>query len=266
MPGSFEAAVIFVLIIAPGFLLQRGFQRGGTYAVPSLNLYAVAQAVVLSGVVLLLSAPVGGFCIAKWVDDGTLVTDHRWAAWTYFVGLLIVPFLVGLVAGRVAQTLFSPMGGQFPASVKGNQAVRALLWLRERVYGSAFADWLGWAGFMAAPTVWDRVWLEVVGERESPLVVEVHVGEDEPIVGAFASESFATTSPQPHGLFLETEYGAEGDRLVEYENSKGVFVDGSQIQSLRFFEHNPLEDQLWEEGADSGSGNTGESGGEPPAR
>lgn len=251
MPATIEAALIVLLLIAPGFLLQRGFQRGGTYAMPSLSLYAVTQAVVLSGVILLLSAPLGGFAVAEWLDDGTLFTEHEWSAWFYFLALLGIPFPLGLLIGRLSQTIAAPGGGRVPLDVKQSWIGRRLFKLRDRFQLSALPDWFRWLGFMASPTAWDRVWT-AVGERTSPVMVEMDLGDDEVVHAAFGSESFVTTSPQPPGLFLEAEYVEMGDTLVKVDTSEGVYVDGSQIRSIRLYSHVPLEEQLWEEGPDPG--------------
>jgi len=59
---------------------------------PSLSLYAVAQAVVLSGIVLLVSAPFGGFGIARALANDTLFSTYEWDAWFYLVAVLGLPF------------------------------------------------------------------------------------------------------------------------------------------------------------------------------
>ena len=227
---------------------------------PSLSLYAVTQAVVLSGIIILVSAPLGGMTVARWLDAGTLFSDHEWAAWAYLVAVLGLPFPLGLLAGRLTQTIAAPGGGRVPPDVKHSWLGGRLFKLRDRFQLSTLPDWFRWLGFMAAPTAWDRVWT-LVGERTSPVIVELDLGDDELLYGAFGSESFVTTSPQPQGLFLEAEYVEAGDTLVKLDNSEGVYVDGSQIRSIHLYGHVPLEEQLWEEGLDPGFGEAGQGGG-----
>jgi uncharacterized protein DUF6338 len=155
MPSTLEAGVILLVLIAPGFLLQRGYQRGRTYPLPSLNLYATLQALVLSGVILLVSAPVGGFSVARWVDNDTLTTDHRWAAWTYFIVLLALPYPIGLLAGRVAETIAAPKE-HIPAVIRGSWGGQRLLAVRRRFQGSPMHETIKWFGFLGAPTAWTR--------------------------------------------------------------------------------------------------------------
>ena len=162
------------------------------------------------------------------------------------------------------QTLVRPGGAQAPLRVKQSPAIQILLKLRRKIQDSSVPDWIYWLVGEGAPTAWDRVWTDI-GEQGKEVLVQVDLTDDGQVVGVFASDSFVVTSPQQHGLFLQREYAEDGAKLVEVESSKGVFIDGSQIKSLRFYRHQPLEEQLWEEGLDPGVGEPGAGGREPEA-
>jgi uncharacterized protein DUF6338 len=109
----------------------------------------------------------------------------------------------------------------------------------------------------------DEAWTRI-GGLDEPVFVELDLGEDASIFGYFASESFATTSPHPPGVFLEAEYAEDGDTMVEIDTSRGVYVEASNIRSISFYSPQELSEQLWEEGSGSGVRDPGASGGQPP--
>jgi hypothetical protein len=246
MPSTIAALLIFAAGIAPGFLLLRGYQRARTYTDPPLTLYAIAQAIVLSACILLVAFPLVGWIVLGWAEHGTLLEGfHPWVLWGCLILLLVLPYLMGLFAGRLVDVLIAREEPDLPPRVAGRRFERLMSWGRKRLRQAQWDETLDWLGLSGPGTVWDRVWTQTVGTGE-PVIVEIDLDADETVTGVFGEQSFVTTSPEPRQIFLEREYEEadveEGRVLQERERSKGVFIDATAVRSIRFLKHVPVHD------------------------
>jgi|ERR1041385_8143934 hypothetical protein len=223
MPSTLQAALVLVLLIAPGYVLLQGYRRARSYSVPDRDLYVLAQAVVaglgwIASVWLVLSLV--GLPLSQWgllPEKNRLLEAHQAAIALLVLGIEFLPFALGLLAGFTINWLQS--------------AQRARLVL-------------GWTGIFESPTAWEQAWNEaaaragaVGGSRTIEVGVRLKCGEF--VRGRYGSSSRADLSPRPsHQLFLETAYGLDDKqtpaRLVGDGTIGGVFIDASEISTIYF--------------------------------
>jgi len=223
VPSTFQAALVFALLISPGFVLVQGYRRGRTYTVPDRDLYALAQAVVASlgwlAVVWLLLLLFGD-PILRWglaPQNDSLLERHRGELALLLLGIEFVPFVLGLAAGSTVNTL------------QRSERARSLL---------------GWTGIFEPPTAWDQAWNEAASRAKmsSPqqsIDVSVRLKGGGIVEGRYGSASRADLSPRPtHQLFLETAYGLDDSEtpatLLGDGTIGGVFIDASEIAAIYF--------------------------------
>jgi hypothetical protein len=207
VPGSLEAAIVFSLLIVPGYQLVRGYAVARGADAPDKDLYVLAQAIVASLGWLAFTWIVVEDLL-RWVD-GDEVSDHLLESY------LIVPLVVGLpyFAGRLAGLLVVAV--MRPDNPRG-------------------PDWFPWVlralGLASRDTTWDRVWLRV--KRQGRGVVTVSLDNGSSIVGQFAGDSEVATSPAEPAVFFERAYEiGEDGALLTYEG--GVHVDAARIVALK---------------------------------
>jgi hypothetical protein len=221
--STLQAALIFALLISPGYVLLQGYRRARSYSVPGRDLYVLAQAVVASlgwasSVWFVLTAL--GHPLSRWgllPQNDHLLETHQTRIALLLLGVELIPFVVGLVGGFV---------------VNGLQRAE-----RARVL-------LGWTGIFEPPTAWEQAWNEAasrVGTAGGSQAIEVSVRLKcgELVRGRYGSLSRADMSPRPsHQLFLETAYGVDDRdtpaRLVGDGTIGGVFIDASEIATVYF--------------------------------
>lgn len=207
MESQFQSALVFALFVVPGFLLIRGYARGRTHAVPPLGLYALAEAIVASLLLLMIAWwPLHLGDIIRWADDGTLLATHEAALFWFTASMVLAPYPAGRVGGVIMEAI-----GSRPASKVNKLMTRC--------------DLLG------PPTVWDSAWTQMKDQGRAWAIIRT-IGGDE-IVGVFAADSRVGTSPLERQIYLEQEYGetADGFGIISDE---GVYVDESSIESIHF--------------------------------
>jgi hypothetical protein len=208
MPESFDAALVFALLIVPGYQLVRGSATACGADAPDRDLYVLAQAVVASLAWLALTWPAVGNLLA-WVGDDTL-DDHQLCAYLIAPLVVGVPYLLGRLGGMLAAAVASPRGGWGPASV-----ARALSLL----------------GFVGEGTAWDKVWLAPIKAGRAVATVDLVDGRS--IVGQFASASFISASPAAPAIFFERAYQFDPDGTMTTFDG-GAFIEGEQIVAIKF--------------------------------
>jgi hypothetical protein len=100
MPDSVEAITIFALLIVPGYSFLTGYRLGRSHTRPDRDLYAIAEAVIVSVVILAL----GWFRVEDflgWIDDDTL-SDHAGGALVLLLALIVLPFLAARMLAVLA--------------------------------------------------------------------------------------------------------------------------------------------------------------------
>jgi hypothetical protein len=223
VPSTLQAAVIFALLISPGYVLLQGYRRARSYSVPDRDLYVLAQAVVaslawLASIWFVLS--VIGDPLAHWgllPRDSHLLASHQAGVALLVLSVELVPFLVGLLAGSALNRL------------QGVERARGLL---------------GWTGIFEPPTAWEQAWNEAAARVDpggglQAIDVSVRLKGGGLVRGRYGSSSRADLSPRPsHQIFLETAYGLDDSevpaRVVGDGTIGGVFIDASEIATIYF--------------------------------
>jgi len=218
-PDTVVALAVFMLAIAPGFLAVRGYSRRRYRTVPDRDLYAVAQAVVVSAMwlalVWLILLKVGD-PIRAWgliPNDTGAIRSHQAAIVGLGFAVVTLPYGLGLTAAYLVDRL---------EGVRSEGA-----WRRIRR-----------TGLVRPPTAWDRAWL-TFRRRQGAGQVVVRLKNGLVIRGGYGKRSQADLSPSPHQLFLESGFGyaegEDGDAVeVEAEGSAGIFIEGSEIAAIYF--------------------------------
>jgi hypothetical protein len=177
MPSSLEAAIVFALVIAPGFLLVRGYARRRTRSIPERDLYALAQAVIASIVWL----GVAFFILQAWLDDWGLIPrndaileKNQTAVTLSLLGIVLLPYPLGwlaalvgeLASGAVSTWLEGRAGALPPDPAYGllKKTRGALRRLPKRI-GNSVAGEVERSGLVTPPTASDKAWLTARGLR-----------------------------------------------------------------------------------------------------
>lgn len=196
---------MFAVLIVPGLLLTGGYNRRRAHAVPRRDLYALAQAVVVSLAWLPVIWLLSGTHVVDWASEGALA-DHQ----AEVVGIVIVNLLAaslgGFVAGYVVDEIASHPHG-LPARA------------------------LGWIGVFSVPTAWDYAWLRASTAQWA--AVEVTLKDDQVLNVVFDNGSFVGLSPSPREAFFDTEYRLVNDE-IEVQDHEGIWIRADDIVSLRF--------------------------------
>lgn len=219
VPDTFAAVAIFSLAIAPGFLAIRGYSRRRYRTTPDRDLYAVAQAIVVSAVWLGVAwlALLGAGDPAKdWgliPHDGMILEAHKADVVILGLAVLTLPYGFGVIAAWLVNKL---------EGVRGEKAWR----------------FIRMTGLVRPPTAWDRAWLTFNRHQGAGQVV-VRLKNGLVVRGGYGKSSQADLSPSPHQLFLESGFGyAEGEEgelvAMEAEGSAGIFIEGSEILAIYF--------------------------------
>jgi hypothetical protein len=222
MPAAADAALVVALLVSPGFMLLQGYRRGRAYTVPDRDLYVLAQAVVASLgwlalvwlVLLFVGDPVKNWGLLPTNND--LLERHRGVIALLVLGVELVPFALGLLAGFLANI------------------VQAIAWAR-----AAFS----WTGFFEPPTAWEYAWGEAASRAERSgsgwIAVSVRLKSGAIVEGRYGAQSRADLSPRPHHhVFIETAYGLDDAQTPTKQLGDGtiggVFIDASEIATIYF--------------------------------
>jgi hypothetical protein len=210
-PANIEAVISVLLAVVPGFITTTIWARARTWKGPAGDLRTILHSLVLSVVIQALVLPLTFTWIYP-VRDRLDEFPERLGVWLFLV-VLVVPLLVGAVSGRLTDYFADPshsrVEGRFRRAI-------ARLWPAP-----------------APPSIWD--WFFTVRPpNERFLVITFRDGSR--VAGAFAEESLALTSPEPHGLFLSSEWLLDeyGDIVRPVESSEGIMImDTESIRHIR---------------------------------
>jgi hypothetical protein len=252
---------LFVLLIAPGFLMVSGYSRRRFHRPPLRDLYALAQAVIASAVWLAL---VWLFLLA--IGDPL----KRWGVVPFHAGKLehhrsdivwlglavaVLPYLVGAAGAMIVDWLSidrSALSGQQSGPVF--QLVK-----RMGVLKVAKA-----ARLLKHPTAWDRAWSRYVARQGAGQVV-VRMKDGLMIKGGYGTGAQVDLSPSAPQLFLTSGYGyvegPDGDERVEIGayGPEGVFIQVAEIEAIYFGTRGEADDRSDE--IESSGGETPDAGG-----
>jgi hypothetical protein len=206
MPNSLQAAAVFAVLIVPGLLLVRGYNRTRAHTLPSRDLYALGQAIVVSLAWLPVIWVLGGHSVIGWLTRKE-VADHQLALLGIVLGNLAVAQLGGWLGGLLVREI-----GQHP-------------W-------SKIAGALDWTGIFDPPTAWDAAWIRASWADWAAVEITLKNGAQYNVI--FDNGAVVGLSPAPRQLFFDTEYDwADGERL-EVKGHQGIYIDAGDIASVRF--------------------------------
>jgi uncharacterized protein DUF6338 len=233
VPNSLESAIVFVLVIAPGYLLVRGFSVGRTQIPPERDLHVLAEAVVASilwlvAVYLVFAGTIEDYGLLP-RDDARLEAHGTDVARLLLLLMLLAPYVAGRIAGFSARWL-------------SELTARALTWAAGKLGASESNGWptrvarfwvkrMRTAAFITPPTAWDRFWRFIDPEKEESITV--HLKDGVLVRGALRS---VDRSPLPHRVELAygQAYDEEGNEVALGWGDRGVYLEGSEIRAVYF--------------------------------
>ncbi len=191
------------VLVVPGLCLLRGYYRSRAHALPSRDLYALAQALVLSLAWLPVLWVLGGSSVVDWTVDDSL-DQHQLDFLSIVVGNLVLALVAGAVIGRIVAAIGEETG---------------------------LARSLAWTGIFEPPTAWDAAWR--FASTAAWAAVEIRLKNGDQFNVLFDAGSVVGLSPAPRQLFFDTEYRWEGDDVAVQEH-EGIYIDASEVVSVRF--------------------------------
>jgi Family of unknown function (DUF6338) len=214
-PNSVSTAVAFALLIVPGFMALSGFSISRARSSPERDLYALAQAVVVSLgwllIVYLVQTRVGHPARSWGVvpfNDAKVASNREHLAVTAIGLVMVVPFALGALFGGVLNRLRDSVGDRIDV-----------------------------------PEAWEAGWARARDFHGSPKLFHTHPVRAQVVLkdgnvmeGVSQRESDVDYAPSSsRDIFLggALAYTAEGKLLRQSE--VGAFIAGSEIVAL-FFE------------------------------
>ena len=200
MPASVEAAIIFALLIVPGYSLLAGYRLGREGAGPSRDLYVIAEAIVASVLMLAIS----WFRVTDlldWIDQDSL-DEHTGGALVLLLGLIVVPFLIGRALAEIIDRVASRADLQ-----------RHLTRLRLIPEGNA----------------WQTAWARA-REHGTLVVIDLKDGGGT-IYGQMTHEGSVDLPPNEPALYLPVAYRSDDEGKI-VRMSHGAYVHGATIAAL----------------------------------
>lgn len=236
MPNTAQAALVFLLIILPGFLAQGGYRLGRAVPEYAQGLVAVARVIAISTAIALVAWKLGGQDVYADARAGTALTSDEGHTYRFAVALFTIPSILGYATGqavdgcarRIADAL-----DDLPETPDAEAVAEPLkLRTRRRALGALSARFLH-----EGPTTWDRTWSRL--RRTQPYAyAHVTTTGGREIVGVVANESRVALSPQPRDLYLEQVLRqADNGNYYPTVYGLGVFVAGSEVESVEWVSH-----------------------------
>ncbi|MFC6236957.1 DUF6338 family protein [Longivirga aurantiaca] len=202
MPDSWVALLIALLAVVPGFLTVTIWARSRTWRGPTGDLRTILQALAISAVIQVVLFPLTVMVVLPhWRSpDDYAVSLGAWLLLT----VLAFPVVLGLGTARLTDWVF-PL----------RTADTNFGWLRRFLRGAIKP--------VAPPTMWD--WWLTEGVPNGRFVL-AKFRDGSYIGGVFSDGSMALTSPEPHGIYLASEWLVDeaGDFVGEIPQTGGVLL------------------------------------------
>jgi len=231
MPTTAQAAIVFLVIVLPGFLGQSGYRAGRAVPEHPQGLVAVARVIAVSTVIVLLAWKIGGRTVYDYAREGTALTLHEAYTWRFAVMLTVVPALLGYIAGQMVDACARVLGSAIdrlpplPDTTTERLGRRAQRRLLKALSGRLLHE---------GPTTWDRTWRRLRRTEPYAYARIMTMGGRE-IIGLVADGSRVALSPQPRDLYLEEVLcQAEDGKYYPTAYGLGAFVAGDEIESVEW--------------------------------
>jgi len=232
VPGSAEAAIVFLALFVPGYLYLAGYRLGRAVTEQRDGINTVAKVIAASTLLAVASWRLGGHHLHDHIRAGTALTTHEATTWRFTLAALIAPGLLGFLAGELVDAAARRAAALDDALRRAAEASRDNRWparLRRRMIEVVVRRLL-----RQGPTVWDRTWPEV-RRADEVLAVRVTMKSGQELVGLISQRANAGMSPSPRDVYVERVLRAGPDGSWEPTlGSRGAFISGTEIESVEW--------------------------------
>jgi Family of unknown function (DUF6338) len=233
MPGTAQAALVFLTLVVPGFLAMAGYRLGRAVPDHPDGLAATARVITVSAFIALIAWKLGGRDLYDHVRAGTALTRREPETYRFALALLLAPGIIGFLLAQLVDALTHrvwvarsklpppPTQGGLKEPLGRRLQRRSLVALSARLLHDG-------------PTTWDRTWKQI--RRTQPYVfVRVTTRGGREIVGTVADASRIAVSPQPRDLYIEQTLRQAADGTY-YPTAYGLgaFVAGVEIETVEW--------------------------------
>jgi len=234
VPGSAEAAIVFLVVVVPGFLYLGGYRLGRPVPEQSEGIATVAKVIAISSVIAVIGWKLGGRDLYDDARAGTALTTDEGDTWRFVIAGLVMPAIVGFLAGELVDVAARRVGeaqdrrrwaaaGSEAAYPPGASRIRDKL-----------LDVLSARLLHEGPTTWDRTWRQI--RRSEPYVyVRVRTRSGQEVIGTMTDRSRVALTPQPRDLYIDQvlRLAADGN-YYPTAYGLGAFVAGSEIEIVEW--------------------------------
>lgn len=242
MPGSLEAALVFVVLVVPGYLAVGGYRLGRASAPHPEGLAGAARAVTASAVIVLIAWKLGGQSVYEHARAGTALTSNEDLTFRMGAAALLIPPLAGFMLGEFTDALAGRVTAVLGRLEERDEASlsyrdRLVRWGLRKLRARLPLD---------GPTTWDRIWKSL--KRDEPFVyVRVVTKSGQTVLGTIGRASRAALSPQPRDLYVEQVLRPVQSPTGEIEFAptkagRGMFVSGEEIELVEWLSHEGLKE------------------------
>jgi len=236
MPGTAQAALVFLVIVVPGFLAMAGYRLGRAVPDHPDGLVATARVIAVSAFIAVIAWKLGGRDLYDHVRDGTALTKEEPQTYRFALALLFAPGIVGFLLAQLVDAVTHRVWAarnKLPSSpAAGDPKEPFGLRVRRKCLVALSARLLH-----DGPTTWDRTWKQI--RRTQPYVfVRVTTRGGREIVGTVADDSRIAVSPQPRDLYMQQTF-RQGEHGAYYPTvyGLGAFVAGTEIETVEWISH-----------------------------
>jgi len=233
VPGTAQAALVFLVIVVPGFLAMAGYRLGRAVPDHPDGLVATARVIAVSAFIALIAWKLGGQDLYRHIRAGTALTREEPQTYRFALALLLVPGVLGFALAQLVDAMTHRVWvarNKLPPAPRGGDPKEPLgRRLRRKCLVALSARLLH-----DGPTTWDRTWKQI--RRTQPYVfVRVTTRGGREIVGTVADASRIAVSPQPRDLYIQQTL-RQGEDGTYYPTAYGLgaFVAGAEIETVEW--------------------------------
>lgn len=234
MPSSAEAAIVFLVVVVPGFLYLGGYRQGRAVSEHREGITTVAKVIAISAVIAVFAWKLGGRDLYDDAQGGTALTTDEGDTWRFLLAVLVLPALVGFIAGELVDAAARRVGDaqdrrREAAATNAQPDAHRAMRIQHKIL-----DLLSARLLHEGPTTWDRAWRHL--RRTEPYVfVRVITKSGQEIVGAMTDRSRVALAPQPRDIYIN-EVLRQGQDGKYYPTAYGLgaFVAGTEIESVEW--------------------------------
>lgn len=211
--SSFEALAVALLAIVPGYITVFFWARNKDWRGLPNDLQTVLISIAISASLQVVLAPLTLWLLYPYRNN--LESQPRLLLGWAILLVLVLPYLAGTLFGKLSDAIAE--AAQAPKAI-WHWSLHLLLWFFPQA---------------APPSIWDSVF-----DTDLPdgcfVILEFRDGKK--IAGTYGGDAQVFLSPEPHGIYLDTEWTLDtnGDIEAEIPNTKGILVsDLSDLRSVR---------------------------------